>query len=167
MKDFKIQDNLIVEKGRISAVFEVEPFDVALLSKEDRKMFYHKVRQAFNILPSQVQIISVKENAKISDYAKHFHSITKETEKGKETLTQNYINELSILIETGDVLILKYYFIFSVNANTRKSIKLIEGVKKLNDNVERFTGVLFQAGVTTRQLEENNLVKFIRSQMRE
>lgn len=166
MKDFKISNNLIVEQKRMHAVCEVLPFDVALLSKEDRQMFYTKIRQAYDILPSRVQIIVVKEEAKVRDYTKHFESITAETNKAKDSLVLSYIHELSALIEAGEVLILKYYFIFSIGAETKDSRKFIERYNSLSDKVSRFTGVLAQAGVETRQLTGENLINFIKQQVR-
>lgn len=166
MKDFKIANNLIIEDKRIHTICEIKPFDVALLSKEDRDMFYTKIRQAYDILPSRVQVIVVKEEAKVRDYTKHFESITSETNKDKDNLVLKYINELSALIEAGEVLIIKYYFIFSVDADTKNSKKFLDKYNQLADKVSRFTGVLAQAGIESRQMKDKELINFIKSQVR-
>lgn len=167
MRDFKIQDNLVVEKGRILAICVVMPFDVALLSEDDRRLFYEKIRQAYNMLSTQIQIVAVKDRAKIKDYSSHFDSMSRQTNKSKDSLIHNYINELSVLIESGEVLILKYYFILSVNASTTSAFKYTEGFKKLDEYTKRFTGVLRQAGVETKQLEGKDLIQFFKSQVRQ
>lgn len=166
MRDFKIVDNLIFFKRRISAVFKVEPFDVALLSEQDRGVFYSKIRQALNVLSAKIQIIAIKERAKITDYSQHFNYILSKAEPTREKIIKEYVKELTELVENENILILKYYIVFSRNINTSKPTQVIEGIKKLEDVVKRFTSTLYQANVKTSQLADEHLINFVKKQLR-
>ncbi len=166
MKDFKIIDNLIISKDSISAIFEIEPFDIALLSEQDRATFYQKICQAINVIAGQVQILAIKEKAKICDYSQHLNYVLSKAESKKERLIKKYTKELTKIVKNGNILILKYYLIFSVANDISNSVHVIEGINKLENKIERFTDVLFQAGIEVSQLVDDYLIKFVKKQLR-
>lgn len=164
--DFSIQDNLILKDSSIVGMYEIEPFDVALLNEQDREHFFVKLKQAIHTLPSQVQLIVRKENAKSKDYSPHFFSLYDSANKKREPLISQYIEDLTNLVNANNFMITKHYAVFSVPCNTLKVNTLVQGVKKLNDLGMRFASALGAANITVRPLENVELKAFAQGTLR-
>lgn len=164
--DFTIQDNLILRDNSIVGMYEVEPFDVALLNDQDREHFFVKLKQAIHTLPSQVQFIVRKEQAKSEDYSPHFFSLYDSSNKQREPLIAQYIEDLTNLVNANNFMITKHYAVFSVPCNTTKPHALVQGVKKLNDMGMRFASALSMANITIRPLENAELKVFAQGTLR-
>ncbi len=166
LTDFSISENFIIRQNNLIAVYNIEPFDIALLNDQDREVFFQHLKLALHVLPGRVQLIVRKETAKVSDYSKHFFSIYDQSDKKREPLINTYIEDLSSLVQTKKFLIVKYYAVFSVAFNPTKPQERVESTQKLHDMGVRFAGALHNCNVTTRQLTKEELVEFCRSQLR-
>ena len=164
--DFTIRDNLILRDNNIVGMYEVEPFDVALLNDQDREHFFVKLKQAIHTLPSQVQFIVRKEQAKSKDYSPHFFSLYDSSNNKREPLIAQYIEDLTNLVNANKFMITRHYAVFSIPCNTSKPHALVQGVKKLNDIGMRFASALSMANVNIRALDNAELKVFAQGTLR-
>jgi hypothetical protein len=166
ISDFTITDNYIKRKKRLIAVYEIQPFDIALLNEEDREQFYNKIKTTLHTLPGKVQLIVRKEIAKPSDYQEHFFSIYKDALPNREQLIDNYVEDITNLLQLGKFQMVKYYAIFSTPLVSTKEEEFVNACKRLYDMSIRFSGGLELAQITTRQLTKEELVSYFQSQFR-
>ncbi len=164
--DFSIQDNLIIRRHSIVRMYEIEPFDVALLNEQDRENFFVKLKQSLHTLPSSVQFIVRKERAKTKDYSKHFFSLYNSSSKKREPLIARYIEDLSNLIDSEQFLITRHYAAFSVSCNSIKPNEKVTAIKKLDDMGIRFASALSLCHIHIRSLENEELIAFTKSTLR-
>lgn len=166
LTDFSVVDTYILRRNELIAIFSVEPFDIALLNNEDREHFYQSMKQMIHTLPGKMQIIVRKEKAKVSDYSKHFFSIYEQSEKKREGLINSYITDLSRLIETDQFLIVKYYAVFSTSVNPNMPQSMIDAKQKLLDMGNRLSSALSSCNIHIKQLSEEQLIEFCKTQLR-
>jgi hypothetical protein len=164
--DFTIQDNLIVRTGSITKMFEIEPFDVALLNEQDRENFYIKLKQAIHTLPTQVQFVVRKEKAQSKDYSKHFFSLYEGSTSNREELISQYIKDLTHLLDTETLFVTHHYAVFSVSCNAGKTSELVNGIKKVNDLGMSFAAALSVCNISVKPLSNEELVRFMSSTLR-
>lgn len=164
--DFKIIDNYILRKKRLIVVYEIRPFDIALLNEEDRVQFYNKIKTMLHTLPSKVQLIVRKEIAKPSDYQEHFFSLYKDAEPEREQLIENYVNDITHLLDLEKFQMVKYYAVFSTQLTSTKDEAFVHACNRLYDMGTRFSGSLELAHIGIRQLRKDELVTFFQSQFR-
>jgi len=164
--DFKIVDNYIQRKKRLIAVYEIHPFDIALLNEEDREQFYFKIKTMLHTLPGKVQLLVRKEIAKPSDYQDHFFSLYKDAEPKRERLIESYVNDITKLLDLGKFQMVKYYAVFSTPFSSAKEEDFVEACKRLYDMGTRFSSGLELAHITIRQLKNEELVTYFQSQFR-
>ncbi len=164
--DFSIQDGAIVRKGSLIKIYEIEPFDVALLNEQDRENFFIKLKQSIHILPSGVQLMVRKVEAKPKDYSKHYFSLYEGASKNQEMLIDRYIKDLSKLIENETFFITKHYAIFTIPCNTAKADDLVKSMKKLHDVAYRFASVLTGCNISIKSLENEELENYFRLTLR-
>jgi len=164
--DFHIQDDAIVRKHELSKVYEVEPFDVALLNEQDRENFFIKLKQAIHILPNGVQLLVKKVKAKPKDYSKHFFSLYTNCDKKREQLIDTYIEDVSHLIENESLFITKHYAVFKTACNTSKTNDMVAGLKRLQEMGFRFASALSSCNITVKPLSSYELKNLCRSTLR-
>lgn len=164
--DFKIIDNYIQRKKRLIAIYEIRPFDIALLNEEDREQFYSKIKTMLHTLPGKVQIIVRKEIAKPSDYQDHFFSLYKDADPKRERLIENYVNDITHLLDLEKFQMVKYYAVFSTPLTSTKDEAFVNASKRLYDMGARFSSGLELAQIGIRQLKKNDLVTYFQSQFR-
>jgi len=164
--DFTIQDNLILRANTLTKIFQIEPFDVALLNEQDRENFFIKLKQAIHTLPTQVQFIVRKERAETKDYSQHFFSLYAGSTLNREALISRYIKDLSRLLENETLFITRHYAVFSVSCNTGKTTDLIAGVRKVNDMGISFASALSADNITVKPLTNEELIRFMSSTLR-
>jgi len=164
--DFSIQDNLIMRKNSIVRIFEVEPFDIALLNEQDREHFFVKMKQTIHVLPSQVQFIVRKEKTKTEDYSKHFSSLYDQSNTKREPLIARYIEEVSKLVTTQNFMTTHHYAVFSVPCVTSKPHEKVKALKKLNDMGIRFATAISACNITVRPLQNQELISFAETTLR-
>ncbi len=164
--DFRIVDNYIERKKNLIAVYEVEPFDIALLNDDDRELFYQRIKLLLHTLPGKVQIIVRKETALSGDYQKHFFSLYNNALENREGLIGNYITDLTSLLATERFLVMKYYAVFSTSLASTKEHALVQASKRLFDMGTRLSSSLAPSQISTRQLEKEELVAFCKAQLR-
>ncbi len=164
--DFHIQDDLIVRKDKLIRVYEIEPFDIALLNEQDREHFFIRLKQAIHVLPAQTQFIVRKVPAKSSDYSKHFFSLYDDSSSDRESLVHEYIENLTKLVDTSSFFITKHFAVLSVSCTTHKPQAVVEGVKKLNDSSSRLTASLVVCNISTKPVINEELKQFVRSILR-
>lgn len=164
--DFTIQDNLIMRKGSILQLLEVEPFDISLLNDQDREHFFIKLKQMIHVLPAQVQFIVRKEKAKIEDYSKHFFSLYAHSNERREPLIAEYANNLSNLVTESNFTATRHYAIFSVSCNPSKQHEKLEAIKKLQDMGMRFASALSSCNISVRPLQNEELINFAQTTLR-
>lgn len=163
--DFTVTGDYINRKKKLIAVFRIEPFDIALLNDEDREQFYHHIKMMLHTLPAKMQLIVRKEKANPLDYQKHFFSVYKQADKDKEDLIDEYIDDLTDLIDSEQFFVMKYYAVFSTTLQSEKETHFFEATKRLSDISTRFSSSLTAANVTTAQLQHEALVSFCKSQL--
>jgi len=164
--DFQVQDNLIIRRSSIVRVYEVEPYDIALLNDQDRENFFVKLKQMIHVLPSQVQFIVRKEKTKIEDYSTHFFSIYNQSEPAREPLINRYIQDFTHLIETHEFMTVHHYAVFSVSCNTAKPHERVRAIKKLNDGGIRFTSSMSACNINAKPLNSEDLIHFCKETLR-
>jgi len=164
--NFTIQDNLILRPGNITKMFEIEPFDVALLNEQDRENFFIKLKQAIHTLPAQVQFIVRKERAETKDYSRHFFSLYGGAKLNRESLISQYIKDLTHLIDNETLFITRHYAVFTVTCCTSKTADLITGVKKVNDLGISFASALTVCNIAVKPLNNDELIRFMSSTLR-
>jgi len=164
--DFKVIDNYIVRKKRLIAMYEIRPFDIALLNEEDREQFYNKIKTTLHTLPGKVQIIVRKDIAKPVDYQEHFFSIYKSSLPNREKLIDNYVNDVTNLLNLGKFQMVKYYAVFSTPLVSSKEDEFVKACKRLYDMGIRLSSGLELAQITIRQLTKDELVAYFQSEFR-
>ncbi len=163
--NFSIVGNHMKRKKELIAIFEIKPYDIALLNEEDREHFYHQVQMMLHTLPKQVQLVVRKETAKVADYQSHFFSIYKNADKKREQLITEYVEDISELLNTDKFQVMKYYAIFSSPLPSAKETHFVEAVKNLHDQSIRFITSLSTINITVSQLQNEELVAYCKSQL--
>ncbi|MBA3723510.1 MAG: hypothetical protein H0W89_01290 [Candidatus Levybacteria bacterium] len=164
--DFKIVGNYIIRKKKLIAVYEIRPFDIALLNNEERDRYYHHIKTMLHTLPMRVQLISRKETAKVEDYHEHFYSLYETANEKVNWLMENYIKEISSLIEDNNFQLMKYYAVFSTPLLGNSDRNFTEAAQKLEDMERRFSSGLALERIQTLQLKDKQLVAYFQSQFR-
>lgn len=164
--NFEIQDDLIVRKDSLIRVYEIEPYDIALLNEQDRAHFFIKLKQAINTIPSQIQVIVKKDRALSSDYSQHIFSLYDSSATEREDLIQKYIEDLTSLIENNKFTITRCYAVISVPCQTKNLHSKESAIKKLNDIGGSFSAHLSNCNITTKSLTTDQLINFSKGQLR-
>ena len=164
--DFEVQDNLIIRHGSIVRIYEIEPYDIALLNDQDRENFFVKLKQMIHVLPTQVQFIVRKEKTKVTDYSRHFFSIYNQSETIREPLINRYIEDLSKLIETHEFMTVHHYSVFSVSCDTTKPHERVKAIKKLNDIGIRFASAMSACNIEVKPLLNEELISYCQETLR-
>ncbi|QQG40570.1 MAG: hypothetical protein HYV37_03305 [Candidatus Levyibacteriota bacterium] len=164
--DFTIKDNLIVRDNTIIGVYEIEPFDVALLNEQDREHFYVKLKQAIHILSSQIQLIVKKDQAKTTDYSNHFFSLYESSSKKREQLINQYLEDLTTIIDENHFMMTRHFAVLSIPCDPTKPNSLVQGVKRLNDLSLRFAQSLALCNISIQALENEQLKHFMKETLR-
>jgi hypothetical protein len=165
-RDFVIQDNFIVRSERIISVFEVEPYDIALLNDQDREHFFVKLKQTIHVLPAQVQFIVRKEKAEMSDYSEHISSLYADALLDRENLIKHFVRDLTGLVEHSNLTTMKHYAVFSANCDSGKAKSKATAIKKLADAGIRFASSIASCGITVRPLTDDELSVFAKGILR-
>lgn len=163
--DFAVVGSYIKHKKQLIAVYEIQPYDIALLNEEDREQFYHQIKMMLHTLPRKLQLVVRKEIAKIKDYQKHFFSIYKQAHKKREQLIFNYIEDISHLVETERFQIMKYYAVFSSPLHPSSKDAFEKAAKDLHDQGMRFSVALNATNIHVQQLQNDELVAYCKSQL--
>lgn len=164
--DFTIHDNLIVRSDRIIKVFEVEPYDIALLNDQDREHFFVKLKQTIHVLPSRVQFIVRKDRAEMSDYSEHLFSLYNSSRPEREELIKHFVKDLTGLVENNNLTVMRHYAVFSAECDTRKVKSKAAAVKKLADAGIRFAAALSACNITVRPLADHELLSIAKDTLR-
>jgi hypothetical protein len=166
ISDFSITDNYIKRKKRLIAIYEISPFDIALLNVEDREQFYNNIKTTLHTLPGKVQLLVRKEIAKPSDYQSHFFSLYKDALPNRGQLIDNYVNDITNILKIGKFQMVKYYAVFSTPLPSTKEEEYVISCKRLYDMGIRFASSLELAQITVKQLSKDELVTYFQSQFR-
>jgi len=164
--NFDIQGNFIIRKDSLIQVFEVDPFDVALLNEQDREHFFVKMKQTIHTLPRQIQLIVRKERASSKDYSNHFFSLYDGASRKREKLIQQYIENVSEIIDSHDFLITRHYAILSVPCQPNRLESKQNAVRKLTDLSTTFAANLSVCHITLRPLVNEELASFVKKILR-
>src|SRR5258708_3214491 len=167
--DFSIQDELIVRKNSISKVFQINPHDISALNTTDRQSFFANLKQTLHVLPSQLQILVKKEVTTKEDFTDHFlhlyQSLPKRNLK-KEKMVASYQNELEQFIASENLLTIKQYGVFAIPVDTNNVTEKVKAIGTLDDMYIRVTSSLESCHVTTRQLTNIELEKYMKGLLR-
>lgn len=162
--EFKIVGDYIIRRKKLIAVFEIKPFDIALLNDEERERYYAHIKTMLHTLPGKVQLISRKEKATVKDYHNHFFSLYETANKELNPLIEKYIRDLSTVIEINDFQIMKYYAIFSTSLPATDDYTFSLAAQKLTDMGTRFSGALASEKIYTTQLTNRQLIAYFKEQ---
>lgn len=162
--DFSVIDGYIRRKNSLIAMYEIEPFDIALLNEEDRDQFYHHIKMMLHTLPGAIQFIAKKEIAVTQDYQKHFFSLYKDSLPTRENLIADYLTDMTDIVNTGKFQVMKYYAILSTKLHSNDEIQFQNAVKLLYDQGARINSSLSQAHVTLHQLSKEELITYCKKQ---
>lgn len=164
--DFYIQDGCIIRKNTLIKIYEIKPYDIALLNDQDREHFFVKLKQALHILPAQIQIIVKKEKAKTSDYSEHIFSLYKDSDRKRESLIKKYTDELQELIKLNNLVTTKHYVVVSVASQLHSPHSKLEGIRRLNDIAIRIISGLSVCNIYAKQLTDEELTVFAKELLR-
>lgn len=164
--DFRIQDSTVVRGKSIIRVYEIEPFDIALLDSQEQENFYQNLKQVIHVLPSQIQLIVRRQQAKPADYAKHFFSLYADSDKKREDFINKYIEGFTWMVEHGHFLVVRYYAVLSTYADTRKVTEFVKANGKLDEIEQRLLSSLSVCGIKANQLGNKELITFYQSILR-
>ena len=163
--DFSVvESGYIRRKNTLVAMYEIEPFDIALLNDEDREQFYHHIKMMLHTLPTRVQLLVRKEIATPDDYQKHFFSLYKQALPTREKLINAYIEDLTGLLKMNKFQIVKYYAVFSTSITGKSEEHFQQAVKRLFDYGARFSSALALGQVQTRKLTKDELIAYCRKE---
>jgi len=171
MIDFEIQENLIIFKDSIVSIYKLEPIDVFLLSTDQYQLFETNIRRFLNSLKmEQIQLVMRSRRTEIEDLRKHFKNLKlqKSLKPIQEMLINDYILELSELINKSVIPFKEYLIIFRIKIRNKSMISRIEDIKKLESFIQNTTSHLNQMNINTKQLVNDNreLEKVIKSFLR-
>jgi hypothetical protein len=164
--DFKILGNYIIRKKKLIAVYEILPFDIALLNEEERERFYGHIKTMLHTLPENVQLILRKERAEVESYNKHFYSLFETANPKLDWMINRYIEELSGFITLNNFQIMKYYAVFSTSLISENDKHITLASQKLQDMVTRFSASLAFEKIQTIQLTKEELINYFKKQFR-
>ena len=164
--DFQVVGNYVIRKKKLIAVYEIRPFDIALLNDEERDRYYQHIKTMLHTLPGKVQLISRKQTATVSDYHEHFYSLYETANEKINWLIGNYVKELSELVENNKFQIMKYYAIFSTPLSSQNDSQFVQSAQKLEDMAKRFSSALATERIQTLQLANTQLVTYFQEQFR-
>ncbi len=156
MINFTIQDNFLITKDQLIAVFEIEPIDLILLPEEEQHVFESDMHRLLNSLGDvHIQIVMRTRKATANDMDRHFRDLTTQnikfsnlkTQSKTSELIQGYVSELSNLLENNIIPVKEYYIVFKQQVNTKNKTQLIEAIKKLERLVQRVSSNFKKAGI--------------------
>ncbi len=164
--DFKVVGDYLIHKKKLIAIYEIRPFDIALLNDEERERYYQHIKTMLHTLPITVQLIVRKQKAKVEDYHDHFFSLYQSGNEKTNTLIGQYIKELSNTIEANEFQLMKYYAVFSRSLTSDHDDHFVESAQKLEDVVRRFSSALALEKIQTMQLTHEQLIAYCKGQFR-
>lgn len=162
--DFTIQDDLLMRKKSICKVFRINPYDISALNENERNTFFANLKQVLHILPTQLQIIVQKEVATVKDFTDHFLHIYQTLPKHnptKEEMVANYQRELSLFVESEQLLKIAQYGVFSVEADTSNVSEKILAIGKLEDMYKRIASAFETCHIETKPLTNTELSEYM------
>lgn len=163
---FELQENYIIKNNLLIQVYEVSPFDIALLNEQDRENFFVKLKQTIHTLPRQIQFIVKKERATSKDYSEHFFSLYKDSSPEREELIREYIENITDLVDSNNLMITKHYVVISVPCNPKSSESKESALKKHFDLSSTLSANLSLCQISMRQLDMPELVSFVKAILR-
>ncbi len=164
--DFTIQDNHIFRNNTVIKLYEVEPYDIALLNEQDREHFFVKMKQMIHTLPSQVQLIVKKEQTRLADISKHIFSLYEQSNRKRELIIDTYVEDLSMLIKTNQFMTMHYYAVFSTPCDESNTSEKVKAMSTLNDMGARFASAMAACGISVSPLENNQLIDYMKHTLR-
>ncbi len=164
--DFTIVGDYIIRNKKLIAIFEIKPFDIALLNDEERNRYYSHIKTMLHTLPGKVQLISRKEKASVEDYHDHFFSLYDTANNKLNWLIEQYIKDLSNIVDLNEFQIMKYYAVFSTPLVDRKDKQFALAAQRLTDMGTRFSTALSQERIYTVQLTYQQLKDYFKKQFR-
>ncbi len=164
--NFKIIGNYIIKKKKLICLYEILPFDIALLNEEERERFYSHIKTMLHTLPGNMQLILKKEKAEIESYNKHFYSLYETANPKLDWMINRYIEELSSLIQLNNFQIIKYYAVFSTPLISENDKDITIAAQKLHDMGNRFGSALSLEKIQIIQLKKDELIKYFKNQFR-
>ena len=114
----------------------------------------------------QVQFIVRKELASVHDYQTHFFSLYQDVPVGRELLAEQYVSNLTDLVTMGSFQIVKYYVVISTMLTGKSASRITVASKQLFDIKTRLHGALFPANISLRALEQQELLIFVKKQVK-
>ena len=166
MLDFEIKENLVITKNAVIAVFQIEPIDIFLMNTQDQETFFARLQSTFQLLKGHIQINVVVKRMDLQDYTPYFQSLKKQNVQSEKklSLVTRMISEFTELIEDKNEVFLskKFYLHMKERCTTDKDKLLLHGIKQLDQHVEQLTSSLFQAGISSQQVLEPDLISYIK-----
>lgn len=160
--DFKIVGDYVERRKSLITIYEIIPYDIALLNEEEQMEFYQNIKQTLHTFPSKMQIVVRKAKATVTDYQKHFFSVYKQSDKKREAVISNYYTDLTSLINSGKLRIVKYYAVFSTPLSSNNEEQFLQATRKLEDNFVRFSTPLKK--IEMRKLHKEELISYFKTQ---
>lgn len=164
--DFSIVGDYLIRRKKLIAIFEIRPFDIALLNNEERERYYAHIKTMLHTLPGKIQLISRKEKATIEDYHDHFFSLYQTANKELNPLIEQYVGDLSTVIDINEFQIMKYYAVFSTPLYATDDHTFSLAAQKLADMGTRFSSALASEKIYTIQLTNKQLRAYFKEQFR-
>lgn len=164
--DFNIVGDYIIRGKKLIAIYEIKPFDIALLNDEERERYYAHIKTMLHTLPGKVQLISRKERATVEDYHNHFFSLYETANTKLNTLIEQYVKDLSTVIDINDFQIMKYYAVFSTPLPSTNDHAFALAAQRLTDMGTRFGSTLAIEKIYIVQLTHKQLVAYFKEQFR-
>lgn len=163
---FHIQDSAIFRANNLIRIYQIEPRDVALLSDQDKAVFYERLRTMLHMLPVKTQFIVRREIASSPDFSTHFYAMFKSSNSEREDLIHGYIEGLKQFIDDHNFLISKHYAVFSIECGTKNPTVVVKGMQRLNDIGTRFLRGLNENQISARLLNNNEIISFMQKYYR-
>ncbi len=167
--NFSIQDNLIFRKHSIPFVFRFTPHEISGLAETKKQLFFSQVRSSLNMLTTQLQIIVRKEFVTKADLTDHFLFLGGNITKGdirREAMLKDYRQDLIEFIENNNLLMWKFYGVFSVPTNTNDPQDKVKGIGRLHDLYKRYLVSIRDSKVKAKQLTNDELIELAQKTLR-
>ena len=117
-------------------------------------------------LPGRVQLISRKVRATIEDYHQHFFSLYETANTKINSLIEDYVKDLSTVIDINEFQVMKYYAVFSTPLHSNSDLAFAQAAQRLTDMGICFSSSLALEKIYITHLPHKQLIAYFKEQFR-
>jgi hypothetical protein len=154
IKDVK---NCIIYRrdGVLTAVIEVRPINISLLSENEKKRVISALHEVLNGLQEPVQWLSIGRAVDLDGYTASLERKSQETQDFvRKQLLKGYIRQAAEMASGGDTLERKFYVLISQKAGKYAEDELLNRARELAGNIS-------SAGLSAEVCSDRQIVELL------